>query len=189
MEHLSARYPTEIERGRFDAKTKSSEDGCIEWIGAKISAGYGYFRFDDQAWRVHRLAWAWQRGPIPAGLTLDHLCRKRACVNVAHLELVTRGENVLRGDTITAANARKQQCKRGHENWGKQHGGRYCKTCAAERQLARNRAVGVRPRGSQTNCVHGHPFDERNTYRAADGSRRCRICNRERARRLAQLKE
>ena len=30
----------------------------------------------------------------------------------------------------------------------------------------------------QTHCVHGHPFDDRNTYRAKNGTRSCRACHR-----------
>lgn len=30
---------------------------------------------------------------------------------------------------------------------------------------------------TQTHCVHGHPFDEANTYRLSDGARRCRRCH------------
>lgn len=38
-----------------------------------------------------------------------------------------------------------------------------------------------------THCVHGHPFDEANTYYASDGSRSCRACGRERARAKKQM--
>jgi len=34
---------------------------------------------------------------------------------------------------------------------------------------------------AQTHCVHGHPFNEENTY-VYHGSRRCRVCRREWAR-------
>jgi hypothetical protein len=33
------------------------------------------------------------RGKIPRGMTLDHLCRIRNCVNPAHMEVVTQAEN------------------------------------------------------------------------------------------------
>ena len=39
----------------------------------------------------------------------------------------------------------------------------------------------------KTHCIHGHPFDEANTYVPADGSRRqCRTCNREAVARYTQ---
>jgi hypothetical protein len=37
-------------------------------------------------------------------------------------------------------------------------------------------------KGMQTHCVHGHPFDVRNTYTTSAGHRQCRACTRERAR-------
>jgi hypothetical protein len=58
---------------------------------------------------------------IPPQLTLDHLCRNRACVRPrwagdpeGHTEPVTIAENVLRGIGISALNARKTHCKYGH---------------------------------------------------------------------------
>lgn len=38
-------------------------------------------------------------------------------------------------------------------------------------------------RAAQTSCVNGHPFDEANTARRPDGTRRCRACHREQERR------
>lgn len=32
----------------------------------------------------------------------------------------------------------------------------------------------------QTRCIHGHPFNEANTYRRPDGGRDCRTCRRDR---------
>lgn len=63
---------------------------------------------------AHRLSYEHFVGPILDGLTIDHLCRDRACVNPAHLEAVTISINVLRGFNPMAINARKTHCPLGH---------------------------------------------------------------------------
>ena len=96
-------------------------DGCIVWAGALDSKGYGRVyvgtRLDGRAQTrfAHRVAWELANGPVPDGLPLDHLCRNRACINVAHLEPVTHRVNILRGVGITAVNAAKTACISGHE--------------------------------------------------------------------------
>ncbi|RLC35878.1 HNH endonuclease, partial [Candidatus Falkowbacteria bacterium] len=74
---------------------------CIEHTGAKTAYGYGRVYTSPGKYRVaHRIEYEKQRGKIPNGKVLDHLCRNRGCINVEHLEVVTRGENVKRGEGI-----------------------------------------------------------------------------------------
>ena len=95
----------------------------------------------------HRYAYELVIGPIPKGLTLDHLCRVRGCVNPGHLEPVTQRENTLRGTSPVAANPGKTHCPSGHP-YKKPHlyinkrGGRQCLTCITRRKKAR-RAAGL----------------------------------------------
>jgi hypothetical protein len=68
--------------------------GCLNWTRYREAKGYG--RLKDRTTgqlRAHRVAWVLQRGPIPDGLTIDHLCRNTSCVNVEHMELVSASEN------------------------------------------------------------------------------------------------
>lgn len=102
---------------RFWVKVTKTDD-CWLWTGAKHELGYGRFRLDAKAKLTvpsHRYAYTLLVGPIPEGMVLDHLCRNPSCVNPSHLEPVTQGENVLRGESIMANNARKTHCKYGHE--------------------------------------------------------------------------
>jgi hypothetical protein len=82
---------------------------------------------------VHRIAYEAERGSIPEGLVLDHLCRNRGCVNPWHLEPVTNIQNVMRGVSAFAINARKTECPQGHpyddENTRIERGSRICQTC------------------------------------------------------------
>jgi hypothetical protein len=116
---------------------KWSDYPCYKWPGYITGMGYGQLGTKKKLGKnisAHRLVWEATNGPIPHGLSLDHLCRNPACVNPHHLEPVTHKENCLRGVGITAINSKKTHCKTGHpfdeENTGYQKSGkRYCKEC------------------------------------------------------------
>jgi len=90
------------------------ENGCWDWIGSQDGWGYGQFRHNGRLVMAHRAIYERLVGPIAVGLTLDHLCRNPACGNPAHLEPVTNRENILRGESFAAQNARRTHCQRGH---------------------------------------------------------------------------
>jgi hypothetical protein len=78
------------------------QTGCWNWTGnTNKVTGYGYVYVGPGKQGIaHRAAYRELVGPIPAGLVLDHLCRNKRCVNPKHLEPVTQGENVRRGDRV-----------------------------------------------------------------------------------------
>lgn len=127
---------------RFWPKVDASGD-CWLWTGATIR-GYGVIWVNEtrRAGRAPRVAWELLVGPIPDGLTIDHLCRVPLCVNPDHLELVTAGENSRRNPAAPwSRKARQTRCKRGHEftpdNTQRHHGRRSCRRCVADAQRAR----------------------------------------------------
>jgi hypothetical protein len=110
---------------------------CWEWTGATTRSGYGTYMFDGYAFRAHRLVYELLVGPIPDGLTLDHLCRNKRCVNPDHLEPVTRGENSRRN----LLGKRSELCKNGHRKGITRKGGyRVCRTCVNARARERYHA-------------------------------------------------
>lgn len=128
----------------IDARIERLPSGCWLWHGARCGpAGREYGKIGDRY--IHRVMYERHVGPIPPGLDLDHLCRVRLCVNPAHLEPVTRGENIRRGalgDVIRARAAKVTHCPRGHaytpDNLLKRKKNeRACKACHREKMLER----------------------------------------------------
>jgi hypothetical protein len=104
--------------------------------------GYGMFDVDSRPVMAHR--WSWERlvGSIPDGLTIDHLCRNRGCVNPDHLEPASKGENVLRGYSSPAKKARQSRCVRGHvfddaNTYVTKYGYRACRACDRDKKRRR----------------------------------------------------
>jgi len=131
--------------------------GCWEWRGQLRESGYPIVQLAGRKVRAHRLSYELFVGPIPDGMTVDHLChnedrscpggpgcRHRRCVNPFHLGIATAMENWLRA----CIHARRD----------------------------RPRAVG----NPSTHCLNGHPRNKKNLYvHPSDGRHRCRACNRE----------
>ena len=79
-------------RYRVDRKT-----GCWVWTGSTRKDGYGSVRLDGRTVYIHRAWWEFNNGPVPEGLQLDHLCANKLCINLEHLEPVTKSANLRRG--------------------------------------------------------------------------------------------
>jgi hypothetical protein len=115
---------------RFTAKYRVQTTGkrCWLWTGAKDSSGYGQMRGEGgihaKVEQAHRIAWQIFRGPIPAGLEIDHLCEVKACVNPDHLEPLTQAQNTHRYFA-----KRYRNCKHGTKPFG----GGHCPACNRER--------------------------------------------------------
>jgi hypothetical protein len=83
---------------------------CWIWLGSKSGSGYGRMQRNNKKYFVHRFVYEIYKGKIPEGYEVDHLCRKRDCVNPEHLEAVTMKENRVRAGNTR----RKDFCKHGH---------------------------------------------------------------------------
>lgn len=147
MKHQAMKEIPEVDRGMFMAKiTPITESGCWIWDGTSYR-GYGRLQIKGKNYLAHRISYRLHKGPIPLGMTLDHLCRVRCCVNPHHLEAVTNKENVLRGLGPPARNSRKTHCKKGHEftpdnikKNSKHVSYRTCRICALEASRKSSRA-------------------------------------------------
>ena len=207
LRHCIARFRAKL------ARYEVAPSGCWLWTGSIRDDGYGVTGIMGQPRLAHRLVYELERGDIPRGMVLDHLCRVRRCVNPDHLEVVTIAENTRRGTGAELARAHqlaKTHCKRGHplsgDNIiivGRQ---RVCLACRLIRKRAYNAkipkkgrdltglALGGKANGARnlakTHCPHGHPYDEANTYiNLRTGARECRACHRVRASKRAVMRK
>jgi HNH endonuclease len=129
----------------FEMVEKTST--CWNWIGTKGVEGYGRFTLPrtfakthplyanrSRFTLAHRFLFQEVNGRIADEMTLDHLCRNRACVNPQHLEVVSQKENLHRSPIAPAGiNNRKTHCVRGHElvpgNLRRSNSRRACLAC------------------------------------------------------------
>lgn len=132
--------------------------GCWLWLGTIDHLGYGHFSLAGKQWLAHRLSFEVARGPIPVGLSIDHKCRQRSCVNPSHLEAVPLAVNIRRG-----FNATKTTCRFGHPldeftKGKKRKPSRQCSICRKRhsREWAR-KAASARRSGYPASAVSAAP--------------------------------
>jgi hypothetical protein len=134
---------------RLMSRIVYAKNGCWEWPGWQMPSGY----CQTSAWGkpvcVHRLMFMIAKGPIPQGMEIMHTCDNPRCFNPSHLLLGTGSQNIR--DSMFKG-------RRGTERkpYGKGH---------------------PRP-DRRTHCIHGHEFNEENTYKTPDGRRQCRPCHK-----------
>ncbi len=143
------------EMARFFGKVRVSDTGCWEWTASLNRPGcYGVFWMKVGGKNCRRLAHVVAFlefvGPYAPELDLDHLCMNKVCCNPAHLEPVSRSENVRRWVKVALTH-----CPKGHprtpENTGRQKSvarnqtidgySSFCRPCrrAYEREWERRR--------------------------------------------------
>lgn len=92
----------------YEVTTLDPIFGCLLSTSRLDREGYAF----HGRTRAHIHAWTSKHGLVADGLELDHLCRRRNCIALHHLEPVTRTENERRK---TLRYRMRWKCPRGHE--------------------------------------------------------------------------
>lgn len=106
---ITDRFWAKVDKKGPLSKHRPELGPCWIWMGAKDPQGYGRFSVNRRARLAHKWIYECERGAVPGGLELDHLCRVPSCVRPSHLEPVTHAVNLGRSST-----AMRTHCPQGH---------------------------------------------------------------------------
>lgn len=101
---------TDLERFQTHVQVDPTT-GCHNWKDARNDKGYGQFsvrrskaershcpRGGNKRVQAHKWIFEFYHGQVEKGLEVDHKCCNPSCVNVAHLQALTKAKNLeLRG--------------------------------------------------------------------------------------------
>jgi len=131
---------TEVEEKLTKYSEVDAKTGCWNWVGSLNGSGYGQLRMFGKTWMTHSLSYEFHYNqPISFGMVIDHLCRNPACINPAHLEMITQHSHRLRTAPFIRGVRRRYKaddthCKHGHA-WTEENtyiapsGSRVCREC------------------------------------------------------------
>ena len=83
--------------GDFTEEDRGHKTPCWIRVGGLSTKGYGKVTIAGRVMYAHRAMYEQEVGPIPDGMTIDHLCCVRACMRPDHLEAVPMATNLRRG--------------------------------------------------------------------------------------------
>ena len=86
-------YPVIADRDILPFVEKHSRTGCMVFLGPTNGSSYGTVHPEWMGIGAHRVVWVVERGPVPAGHELHHMCGVRRCVNVDHIQVLTRAQH------------------------------------------------------------------------------------------------
>lgn len=111
-----------------------SNTGCHICTYSTGSHGYAQAWDGETNALAHRLVWEFHNGPIPDGLTVDHICHTRTCVNIEHLRLLSNNENASDNSQVKRYDADQPPCRNGHPRIKTASGQVYCRVCKAAKK-------------------------------------------------------
>lgn len=112
----SVPVPMRVARRAYE-RVAVDDHGC--WISTYSVASHGYAQvgWQDGGNRhtvlAHKAAWVFINGQMPLGMTIDHMCKSRRCVNPEHLRLLPNYENARR---VAGGDWPLGYCANGHPN-------------------------------------------------------------------------
>jgi hypothetical protein len=99
-------------RPDYAVEDRGFDTPCWVWQKSKTASGHGQLRVGKRIVLAHRHYYEREKGPIPEGMRIAHLCGVRACVNPAHLEVVSVKESVRRSASTKLSKSQVENIRR-----------------------------------------------------------------------------
>lgn len=68
---------------------------CLVNLRRNPSQQYPTLKVNGKMEGGHRIVWQAANGPIPDGMVIHHVCERQRCLNIEHLEMLTRNAHSL----------------------------------------------------------------------------------------------
>jgi len=77
------------------SKGERQDNGCLFYTNNKKKNGYSLVSYDDRMEPVHRVVYLLSGQTIPPGHDIHHKCHNKPCIEITHLEALSRSQHAL----------------------------------------------------------------------------------------------
>src|SRR5215470_5060577 len=77
------------------SKGVRQDNGCLLYTNSQQKNGYALVSYDNKMMPVHRVVFLLSGKTIPLGFDIHHLCHNKLCIEITHLEAVSRRQHAL----------------------------------------------------------------------------------------------
>src|SRR5215475_1275050 len=77
------------------SKGVRQDNGCLLYIHSQQKNGYAFVSYDNKMMPVHRVVFLLSGKTIPPGFDIHHRCHNKLCIEITHLEAVSRRQHAL----------------------------------------------------------------------------------------------
>ena len=77
------------------SKGVRQDNGCLFYTYNKKKNGYSLVSYGDEMMPVHRVVFMLSGKTIPVGFDVHHKCHNKSCIEITHLEALSRSQHAL----------------------------------------------------------------------------------------------
>ena len=83
------------------SKGARQANGCLLYTNNKKRNGYSLVSYGDEMMPVHRVVYFLSGKTLPPSFDVHHKCHNRSCIEITHLEALSRSQHALLSEKDT----------------------------------------------------------------------------------------